>query len=144
MIGEAVWTALTTACEHAYPDEACGWVADRAPASRGVTGPVRAATGGARGRFSFSDDDLLAFIAATRGSMPPRLLFHSHPDGDATLSAVDRAALAPAGVVLHPLPHLVIAVAGARAHRATLYTWQAGAPVPIACFHRASHGWTCS
>jgi proteasome lid subunit RPN8/RPN11 len=83
---------------------------------------VRAATVGGRDTFAFSDDDLLALVAAMRSPSPPIALFHSHPDGDAELSTRDREGLAH-----HPLPHVVVAVAGGRAHRATLYEYRAGA-----------------
>lgn len=117
MIDAATWRDLAALCERAYPREACGWLAET----------IRPATPGGRDAFVFSDDDLLALVAATRSPSPPRLLFHSHPDGDATLSAADHAALA-----LHPLPHVVVAVAAGRAHAATLYAWRDGAHVPVA------------
>jgi len=40
--------------------------------------------------------------------------------------------------VLHPLPHLVIAVAAGRAEAATLYRWQDGAPVVAATTTRGA------
>lgn len=120
-IGDDTWRELIALCERAYPNEACGWIA----------GAVRAATTGERDAFAFSDEDLLAFIAASRSEAPPRVLFHSHPDGDAELSARDRQALA-----LHPLPHLVVAVAGGRAHAATLYDRRDGQHVAAAQWRR--------
>ncbi len=119
MIDDATWRELATVCERAYPREACGWLVDT----------VRTATPGGRDAFAFSDDDLLALAAAMRSPSPPRLLFHSHPDGDATFSAADRDTLA-----LHPLPHVVVAVAAGRARAATLYAWRDGAHVAIACW----------
>ncbi len=116
MIDDATWRELAALCERAYPREACGWLADT----------IRPATVGDHDAFAFSDEDLLALVAATRSPSPPRLLFHSHPDGDAELSAADRDALA-----LHPLPHLVVAVAAGRARAATLYAWQGGAHVAV-------------
>lgn len=114
LLSRATFTSLVALCERTYPREACGWLAS--------PDLLRPATSGTRDRFAFSDEDLLAFIAASRSSSPPVLLFHSHPDGDTALSIADHQALA-----LHPLPHLVIAVAGGRAHAATLYTWRRGA-----------------
>jgi proteasome lid subunit RPN8/RPN11 len=118
MIDTNAWRALVAACERAYPREACGWLA---------ASGVREATTGGRDAFAFSDDDLLALVAAMRSAAPPRALFHSHPDGDAGLSAADRASLA-----LHPLPHVVVAVAGGRAHAATVYAWRNGAHHAVA------------
>ncbi len=116
----ALLATLTPICERAYPREACGWIADG----------VRAARPGTRDGFGFGDDEL---IALTRSDA--RALFHSHPDGDAELSARDREALA-----LHPRPHLIVAVAGGRAHAATLFGWRDGAHVPIARFVRTRDG----
>jgi proteasome lid subunit RPN8/RPN11 len=116
----ALLATLTPICERVYPREACGWIADG----------VREARPGTRDGFAFCDDEL---IALARGDA--RALFHSHPDGDADLSARDREALA-----LHPLPHLLVAVAGGRAHAATLFGWRDGAHVAIARFVRTSDG----
>jgi proteasome lid subunit RPN8/RPN11 len=118
-LSRETWAALVALCERTYPNEACGWIAS--------PDIVRPATSGTRDSFAFSDEDLLAFIDASRSATPPVVLFHSHPDGDASLSITDHRALA-----LHPLPHLVIAVAGGRAHSATLYTWRNAALRPIA------------
>ncbi len=138
MITEDAWATLSDLCEQAYPREACGWLAGTDPDRLDTVRP--AATGG-RDHFRFSAEDLLALAAATRGATPPRALFHAHPDGAPTLSAADRAALAPGGVVLHPLPHLVVAVAGRRAHAATLHGWRAGAPFVIAQWQRVGAAW---
>jgi proteasome lid subunit RPN8/RPN11 len=118
-LSRATWTALVALCERTYPNEACGWIES--------PDVVRPATPGSRDSFAFSDEDLIAFVDASRSASPPVLLFHSHPDGDASLSITDHRALA-----LHPLPHLVIAVAGGRAHTARLYTWRHAALHPIA------------
>lgn len=124
----ATWAAVTALCEATYPREACGWIDDAG---------VRPAAPGDRERFAFADDDLLALAAASRGPRRPRLLFHAHPDGDLALSDADRAALAPGGVVLHPLPHLIVAVAGGRAHAAAVHVL-APAPTVLARYRRAS------
>ncbi|HUQ05583.1 MAG TPA: Mov34/MPN/PAD-1 family protein [Kofleriaceae bacterium] len=123
------WRALLGACERAYPNEACGWITIAADAR------VREATTGGRDTFAFSDDDLLAFVRASRSTTPPWALFHSHPDGDSEMSTVDRAALA-----LHPLPHVIVAVAGGRARAATLYAWRDGAHDPVARWNAATPG----
>ena len=139
MIAAAAWTELIARCEQAYPREACGWLAGADPVA---ADRVRPAATGDRDRFAFTDDDLLDLVAATRGPATPRALFHSHPDGDAVLSPADLAALAPGGVVLHPLPHLVVAVAGGRAHAAALYAWAGGAPVLARRWRRTAAGWS--
>jgi proteasome lid subunit RPN8/RPN11 len=114
---EAAWPELLAVCERAYPDEACGWITGTTAGAPSV----QVATTGGRDAFVLSDDDLLALVAAMRSPTPPVALFHSHPDGDAELSARDGA-----GLALYPLPHVVVAVAGGRAHAATLYAYRAG------------------
>ncbi len=135
-IAPAAWTALVAQCEAAWPDEACGWLAGDAA----LATDLHPAAIGGRDQFGFADDDLLALTRAYRHGPRPRLLYHSHPRGPATLSAADRGALAPAGVVLHPLPHLVIAVAERRATAATLYDWRDGEPRVLARAHRDGAG----
>jgi proteasome lid subunit RPN8/RPN11 len=133
--GDAAWRELVGVCERAYPDEACGWIAGehaRVGATAGPGARIREAARGGRDAFAFSDDDLLALVAAMRSPAPPRALFHSHPDGESGMSAADRAALA-----LHPLPHVVVAVAGGRASAADLYAWRDGEHVAVARWRRA-------
>jgi proteasome lid subunit RPN8/RPN11 len=133
--GDAAWRELVAVCERAYPDEACGWIVDgehaRVGAKASPGARMREAARGGRDAFAFSDDDLLALVAAMRSPAPPCALFHSHPDGDAGMSAADRAALA-----LHPLPHVVVALAGGRARAATMYAWRDGEHVVVARWRR--------
>lgn len=135
-ITDRAWARLIACCEATWPREACGWLA-------GVDAidEVRPAAAGTADRFALSDDDLLALARAHRAGPPPRLLFHSHPGGDPDLSATDLAALAPGGVVLHPLPHLVIALRDGRAQAATLHGWRDGRAHALATVRRDRDGW---
>jgi len=117
------WDELIALCERAYPNEACGWIAG--------DNSIREATTRGRYAFAFCDEDLLAFVVALRSSAPPLALFHSHPDGDAEMSATDRDELS-----LHPIPHVVVAVAAGRAHTAILYEWRDGAHVAVTRWSR--------
>ncbi len=132
VVAPATWTALIASCEAAWPREACGWLSG----TGAVATELRPARTGDRDGFAFADDDLAARVTAYHRGPAPRALYHSHPRGSTTLSAADLAALAPGGVVLHPLPHLVIAVRSGRATEATLYRWQDGAPVVTASVTR--------
>lgn len=129
----AAWAALIASCEAAWPREACGWLGGDGEA----VGELHPANTGGPTAFAFTDADLIALATASRRGPTPRLLYHSHPAGPALLSPADRAALAPGGVVLHPLPHLVIAVRAGRAEAATLYRWHGATPVVDAAVHRA-------
>ncbi|HVV83785.1 MAG TPA: Mov34/MPN/PAD-1 family protein, partial [Kofleriaceae bacterium] len=120
---------MIDACEAAWPREACGWITDAG---------VHVARGGGVDAFAFADAELLALAEAYRRGPAPRLLFHSHPRGPATMSAADRAALAPGGVVLHALPHLIVGVRAGRAEAATLHRWAGDQPVLAAWLERAA------
>ena len=133
-IAPATWTTLIGACEAAWPREACGWLSGDGD----VATDVHPARPGEAETFAFADDELIALIAAYRHGPAPHLLYHSHPRGPAAMSAADRAALAPGGVVLHPLPHLIIAVRAGRAEEVTLYQWRDGAPLIAARVVRGS------
>ena len=118
----------------AYPEECCGWLAgprgeDRLTEVRccaNAQGPAHPLAPG-RGRgsaFLLSGADLLALCRALDGDAPPRVLYHSHPDGEARMSPIDRAAaLAPDGAPLYPLAHLVVAVAEGGQASARLWLW---------------------
>lgn len=133
IIAPQVWNEVIEIVERAYPDEGCGWI---------VGHEVREARGGRRDGFRFGDDDLIE-MAKVKGEM---VVFHSHPDGDADLSAADVAAMAPEGVVLLPVPQLVIAVAGGKARVAALWRLEGPEPSPeprlIARYARSSDGWS--
>ena len=90
------WAAVTSIVEAAYPAEGCGWIAGD---------EVREVGGGTRDAFRFDDRDVLTMMKANAD-----IVFHSHPDGDERLSAADLA-----GLALHPVNQLVVAVAGGRA-----------------------------
>lgn len=137
LVGPTAWAAVVDACEAAWPREACGWLEGAGPVATGV----HRAAPGTGDAFAFSDDDLVALASAYAAGPPPRVLFHSHPRGPATLSAADEDALAPGGQVLHPLPHLVIAVRDGRAVEATLYRWEQGLPWVMAAVVRVEDRW---
>src|SRR5687768_17387774 len=92
------------AAERAYPREACGWIAGE---------EVRQVDGGTEHGFAFGDAALIE-LARTDGVIA---IFHSHPDGDVTLSEADVEGMR----LLGGLPQLVIAVAGGRARAAAMW-----------------------
>jgi len=123
MIAAAIaWPAIVRAVD-GEADEVAGWIAAAAPP---VTRVALTAAG------AWTDAALLALVAATRAGRPPLALFHSHPDGRASLSAADVAAWAPTGTPRWPWPMLVVATRDRRATAAALFAWPVAAPAPRA------------
>ena len=126
------WRDVTAVVEGAYPREGCGWI---------TGGEVHAAAGGVLDGFAFADRDLLDLTRAQRSA--PVVMFHSHPDGDDSLSPADVA-----GLALQGLPQLVIAVAGGRARAAALWQIVDGAARLLARYARDgagdSAGWSAA
>ncbi len=138
-IPDPMLAELFRAARRSFPDECCGWLAgprDRPLAvTRTITCRNRATP--ARREFRLDGDALVEFAASFDGPLPPRVVFHSHPSGDAVLSSRDRAAaLAPWGAPLYPVQHLVIAVDARAVSGATLHAWspRAGDFVEVARF----------
>lgn len=103
----------------AYPDEACGYLTGPRDASfvDAIIACRNAQTDGehplvpARGAdsgFVIAGAELLAFARTFDSAAPARIVYHSHPNGRAYLSEVDRAMALGSG---YPVQHLVIGVA---------------------------------
>lgn len=117
-IPEALRAAIYAHAIAAFPDECCGYLV-------GPTGAVDAAVAcrnaqrdgdhpltperGADTGFVIAGAELLRFARSFDGDRPPRVIYHSHTNGRAYFSTVDRAmASGPA----YPVQHVVIGVAG--------------------------------
>jgi proteasome lid subunit RPN8/RPN11 len=112
---------LATVYAHAvaaFPDECCGYLIG--PASGGVDAVVAcrnaqadgehpiAPTRGADTGFVIAGDELFRFARSFDTGRPARILYHSHTNGRAYFSTIDRRmAAGPA----YPVQHLVIGVA---------------------------------
>jgi proteasome lid subunit RPN8/RPN11 len=81
-------------------------------------------------------DDLLAFNRAFDGPAPPRVVYHSHPNGRAYFSATDRdVARSPWGDgPAYPVQQLVVGIDGERVVESALFEWsdEAGDFVEVA------------
>jgi proteasome lid subunit RPN8/RPN11 len=75
--------------------------------------------------YVIAGDDLLAFVRGFDGANPPRVLYHSHPNGRAYFSGTDReVARSPWGDgPAYPVDHLVIGVTAERVVEAALFAW---------------------
>ena len=129
-IPDDVLRAVFAEARAAFPAECCGWLT-RANAMR----PCRnaqvdgehptAADRGAETAYVIAGDDLLAFARAFDGPAPPRVIYHSHPNGRAYFSATDReVARSPWGDgPAYPVTQLVVGIDDARVVEAALFAW---------------------
>jgi proteasome lid subunit RPN8/RPN11 len=121
----------------AFPAECCGWLTgprdqpDRVDAHRPChnaqatgTHPV-AAERDAESAYVIAGDDLLALSRSFDGAQPARIIYHSHPNGRAYLSAVDReVATSPWGDgPTYPVQQLVVGIDAQRVVEAALFAW---------------------
>lgn len=82
--------AMLAAATAAFPHEACGWLAGANVVCATNVAPQPEVS------YAFSDADQLQFANALCSTAPPFAIFHSHPRGQAALSATDMAfAVAP-------------------------------------------------
>jgi proteasome lid subunit RPN8/RPN11 len=133
--------ALYTHARREFPAECCGYLTgpargdavDTVVACRNAQAdgehplvPARGADAG----FVISGAELFAFARSFESAAPARVVYHSHTDGRAYLSDVDRAmAAGPIGPA-YPVQHLVIGVDAERILRITevaQFAWSDGA-----------------
>lgn len=133
-IPPALLAEIYAHARRAFPAECCGYlVGDRAGDT--VTAAIRcrnaqldgdhpiAPERGADTGFVIAGAELLAFARSFDGATPARVVYHSHTNGRAYLSAIDRAlAATPAGPA-YPVQHVVVGVTGAGATEAAQFAW---------------------
>lgn len=120
----------------AYPDECCGYLVG----PRAVDGAVDAAVPcrnaqrdgehpvaperGAETGFVIAGAELFRFARSFDGDRPARVVYHSHTNGRAYFSDVDRrVAAGPA----YPVQHVVVGVAGRAITEVAQFAWSAAA-----------------
>ena len=119
----------------AFPDECCGYLrgpADGDAVDEAVACTNAQATGdnpvaperGADSGFVIAGAELLAFARTFDSPRPARVVYHSHPNGRAYFSAVDREAAAGSG---YPVQHLVVGVTEDGVTEAVLIAYSAEA-----------------
>lgn len=129
--------ARASAYAHAletFPHECCGYLCGDGVVIREVvrcrnaqsdgdhpTHPERGADTG----FVISDRELFDFAKSFASDLPARVVYHSHTNGRAYLSSIDRLnALGPEGPI-YPVDHLVIGVTEAGVTEAAQFSWAA-------------------
>ena len=147
-IPPALLEAVYREARGAFPAECCGWLAGprQGPVSelrpcvnqQGSGEHPTAPQRGAESAYVIAGDDLLAFARSLDGERPARVIYHSHPNGRAYLSATDiQVAMSPWGDgPAYPVQQLVVGVDGEAVREAALYAWsdQASAFVEVARF----------
>src|SRR4051812_44301828 len=128
MLAEPVLAAIYAHARAAFPAECCGYVREgdevvpctNAQETAGNPfAPDRHADSG----FAIAGAELLAFARSFDSRHPARVVYHSHPNGRAYFSAIDRAAATtPAGPV-YPVQHLVVGVTAGEVTEAALFAW---------------------
>jgi [CysO sulfur-carrier protein]-S-L-cysteine hydrolase len=123
--------AIDDHARRTFPDECCGYlvgprdgdgvdaiVACRNAQADGLhpTAPERGADSG----FVIAGAELFAFARSFDGPRPARVVYHSHTNGRAYFSAVDRDVARAAG---YPVQHLVVGVTADGPTEAALFAW---------------------
>lgn len=131
----------------AFPAECCGWLTG--PRDGAAVTAVRpctnaqetgehptAASRSAETAYVIAGDDLLAFNRAFKDATPPRIIYHSHPNGRAYFSETDQqVATSPWGDgPAYDVQQLVVGIDRERVTEAALFAWsdEAGRFVEIA------------
>ncbi|MCW5804417.1 MAG: Mov34/MPN/PAD-1 family protein [Deltaproteobacteria bacterium] len=109
----------------AYPRECCGYLVGPAGGAAVDTAVPCAnhAPAGVDDAFAIDGAELFAFARAFDGPHPPRVVYHSHPNGRAYFSARDRDAARDGW----PVQHLVVGVTAAGPTEAAQFAWSAAA-----------------
>lgn len=133
-IPDDVRASLYTHARDTFPHECCGYLRGDDDVIREVvrcrnaqadgdhpTHPERGADTG----FVIADRELFEFAKSFDSALPARVVYHSHTNGLAYLSSVDRLnALGPQGPI-YPVDHLVIGVTETGVTEAAQFAWAA-------------------
>jgi proteasome lid subunit RPN8/RPN11 len=120
----------------AFPAECCGYVIDdrvvRCTNAQDTGANPIAPERGADTGFVIAGRDLYDFARAFAAPAPPRVVYHSHTNGRAYFSDVDRAASTTEAGPTYPVQHLVIGVTSEGITECAQFAWDGGAFVEVA------------
>ena len=125
-----------THARDAFPAEACGWLEGPKNGSEVCTlhrcinvqshgtHPTAAERGEERA-YVFSSKDLIDFAHSMDDELPPRIIYHSHPNGKSYLSKVDidNATDPWDGGKMYEVQQLVVGINETRVVEAILFDW---------------------
>lgn len=128
-ISAAVREQIYAHARRAFPEECCGYLVgtmdgvdqvvecrNAQPEGIHPTAPDRGADTG----FVIAGSELLGFARSFDGPRPARVVYHSHSNGRAYFSDVDRAL---ANGPSYPVQHLVIGVTAAAIVECAMFAW---------------------
>jgi proteasome lid subunit RPN8/RPN11 len=129
-IPEELLAAIYAQAISAFPDECCGYLVGAARHAACAVVPCRnaqvdgahpiAPERGADTGFVIAGADLLRFARSFDTDLPARVVYHSHTNGRAYFSTVDRQmAAGPA----YPVQHVVIGVTAGAVREAAQFAW---------------------
>jgi proteasome lid subunit RPN8/RPN11 len=135
-IPQHVLTEIYAHARETFPAECCGWIAGPRSGTE-VTRVRRCANAydpathptandrSAETAYVIDGEDLLTLSRALDGDEPPRVLYHSHPNGRAYFSETDRrVATDPWGEgPMLPVQQLVVGIDAERVVEAALFAW---------------------
>lgn len=133
-IPDALRAELYTHARATYPAECCGYLVgppdgdavtavvacrNAQPDGEHPTHPERGADTG----FVIVGAELLAFAKSFAGALPARIVYHSHTNGRAYFSAVDRTNAATADGPVYPVQHVVVGVTADGVTEVAQFAW---------------------
>ena len=136
-----------------FPHECCGWLVGpsggsavsalrRCDNAQDSGGHPIAAERGAETAYVFAAPDLLELNRTLDSDTPPRIIYHSHPNGQAYFSPTDQeVARSPWGDgPAYPVQQLVVGIDGDQVVESALFDWsdEEGRFVAIARFSGAA------
>lgn len=135
-IPDSVFEEVYREARRAFPFECCGWLSGARDgtsvtvvrkcvnAQESVTHPMTPERG-AETAYVFTSPDLLDLNRSLDTAEPARIIYHSHPNGQAYLSETDRGvATSPWGDgPAYPVQQLVVGIDAQRVVEAALFDW---------------------
>ncbi len=126
-VSDAVLAAVRAHARETFPAECCGYLrGDEVVRCRNAqadgehpTHPERGAETG----FVIAGRELFEFARSFQTERPPTVVYHSHTNGRAYFSAVDRLNAAPGGVPAYPVQHLVVGITAEGVTEAAIFGW---------------------
>jgi proteasome lid subunit RPN8/RPN11 len=126
---EAQLAEIYAHAREAFPAECCGYVTDVVVRCANAWTSADRTTETA---FAIDGAELFALARSFGGPAPARVVYHSHTNGRAYFSALDRAvAVTPDGPA-YPVDHLVVGVTASRVIEAARFAWDGADYVEIA------------
>ena len=132
-IPRAVLEAIYRHAIAAFPEECCGYLVGAAPGAVDAAVACRNAQAdgehpiaperGADTGFVIAGAELLGFARSFDTARPARIVYHSHTNGRAYFSAVDRRMAGGEAGPAYPVQHLVIGVADRGVTEAAQFAW---------------------